>query len=277
MKWEGGAVGRASGVSQWAHMSTESPLLTRRSARGIRILFGLIIFVVGLAVASALLAGRDTVASIETYDNISRIDLDLANGTVRISGGGDRVVVDQQFTSGWMGATVNHEVQGDTLRLVMRCPMLVAIRCEGRFELEVPDATELAGRTSNGTIEIEEVEGPIDVGTSNGAIELTRLSGSVRASTSNGAITTVDMESRDVDLRTSNGRIEIDSILTPGRIVARSSNGAITIVLPSDSPALAVDASSSNGSVSIDIRTDPASGETIEARTSNGNITIRYR
>jgi hypothetical protein len=229
----------------------------------------------GLALLAQATSRRQT--SSETYTDISRIELDLANASIRITGGGDRVVVDQRVTSGWLGTTVRHEVSGDTLRLVMRCPLFIGINCRAEFDLQVPGDTELTGRTANGRIEIGDVDGNVDIGTSNGAVELTRLSGTLRANTSNGAIRASDLGSLDVDFRTSNGRIEVDASQPPDRIVARTSNGRIEIALPSEAPPYAVDASTSNGNTQLDIRTDPASAHRIEARTSNGSITIRYR
>ncbi len=240
------------------------------------VIVGALILLVGVyALLSTLIGGAET--STESYSGISRVDLDLDNASVQITGTGNEVVVDQRITSGLVATTVRHEVSGDTLRLVLTCPVFISINCEGHFVLRVPPGTGLTGRTANGRIELSRVDGPVDIGTSNGPIVLEGVSGSVRASTSNGAITATDLASRDVDLRTSNGRIEVDASQAPERIVARTSNGRIDIALPSDAAPFAVEVSTSNGSTSIDIRTDPASSQQIDARTSNGDIAIRYR
>jgi DUF4097 and DUF4098 domain-containing protein YvlB len=63
----------------------------------------------------------------------------------------------------------------------------------------------------------------------------------------------------------------------PGSVRARSSNGAIVVILPDDAPAYAVDASTSNGEVVSDVPADPAATNAIDVETSNGDTTVRYR
>jgi DUF4097 and DUF4098 domain-containing protein YvlB len=84
------------------------------------------------------------------------------------------------------------------------------------------------------------------------------------------------MSSQEVDASTNNGRVQLEFAESPGSVRAKSSNGAVVVFLPEDAPAYAVDASTSNGEVVTDVRTDPAAPNTIEAETSNGDITVRY-
>jgi hypothetical protein len=65
-------------------------------------------------------------------------------------------------------------------------------------------------------------------------------------------------------------------VSAPASLSARSSNGAIEVRLPPDSGPYAVETSTSNGTVSTDIRTDPAAPLSISLQTSNGDITVGY-
>jgi DUF4097 and DUF4098 domain-containing protein YvlB len=94
--------------------------------------------------------------------------------------------------------------------------------------------------------------------------------------TSNGAIVGSNLGSETIEVRTSNGRIELDFAAVPELVRARTSNGAIEIVLPADTPPVALSTSTSNGSVDADIRTDPTANVIVDAETSNGDITVRY-
>ncbi len=60
--------------------------------------------------------------------------------------------------------------------------------------------------------------------------------------------------------------------------MARSDNGSITVLVPDEEGvAYATATSSSNGGVDELIRTDPTAERRIEARSSNGGISLRYR
>ena len=73
------------------------------------VIVGVLILLVGVyALLSAVTGGTET--STESYSGITRVDLDLDNATVRITGRGDDVVVDQRITSGLVATSVRHEV-----------------------------------------------------------------------------------------------------------------------------------------------------------------------
>lgn len=118
--------------------------------------------------------------------------------------------------------------------------------------LKAGDNTQTAHlRTSNGSIEAENIAGTIDAQTSNGRIELTDIHGSAT-------------------MRTWNGRIDAQKI--DGACEAHTSNGPITIRLdrPADSP---LKVSTSNGAIDLTLRAKPTGS--IRAETSNGSITLR--
>jgi DUF4097 and DUF4098 domain-containing protein YvlB len=115
------------------------------------------------------------------------------------------------------------------------------------FDVTVPIEARVQVDTSNGTIDIEGIEGTILLDTSNGAIDVYDATGSLVADTSNGRIDVVSFTG-DLRLDTSNGDIRIDDF------------------------AGAVDAETSNGS--IDYSGTPTSGGN-RLHTSNGSITVR--
>lgn len=89
----------------------------------------------------------------------------------------------------------------------------------------------------------------IDLRTSNGSIEVEGIkeSGSIR--TSNGKIVLNDV-SGAFEARTSNGSIEFEGELTPGgNNELRTSNGSVSVELTDDSPSVRLDATTSNGKV----------------------------
>ena len=171
------------------------------------------------------------------------------------------------------------------------------------FEVTVPMQADVEVDTSNGAITLSGIEGQFTLDTSNGAIELNDLVGVVRADTSNGRIDVngfnglLDLETSNgaidienvaatVDARTSNGRIDFSGVLVGDSHQLRTSNGVIEVKVPLDA-AITFEASTNIGSISTtlplvgdtDGRTwnadlNPPATQTLELRTSNGNIRI---
>jgi DUF4097 and DUF4098 domain-containing protein YvlB len=146
--------------------------------------------------------------------------------------------------------------------------------------------------TSNGRITARDIDGPLHARTSNGRIEVHGIRGACDLETSNGAITAEDVRG-DLDADTSNGRITV--VVSPGEggeVDLESSNGAIEVTLPAGFGA-DLRLSTSNGRVHTSLGDATlqhlsagksslkavmnGGGGRVEARTSNGSITVRCR
>jgi hypothetical protein len=127
----------------------------------------------------------------------------------------------------------------------------------------------LEARSSNGKIQVEGHKGPATVRTSNGAIRIFDHSGSVSAQTSNGAIEislTADQPG-PLDLRTSNGAIDASvGVGFAGAVSMNTSNGSITV---GDPAGIASSQESDRRSATVRFKNP---GEPSEIRTSNGRI-----
>jgi DUF4097 and DUF4098 domain-containing protein YvlB len=143
-------------------------------------------------------------------------------------------------------------------------------RCTVEYTIDVPAGVDVRGSTSNGAIKLSDV-GEVDVQTSNGRIELDEVAGSVIAQTSNGRIIGRDLDGDGVRATTSNGAIDLE-LGEPQDVEARTSNGAIDLTVPSDT--YRVTTETSNGSTDIEVPNDSDGRFTLDLRTSNGSITI---
>jgi len=94
------------------------------------------------------------------------------------------------------------------------------------FVVSVPVATRVDAETSNGTITVENLSGRANLDTSNGAITVLTVTGDVVADTSNGRISMWEVTG-DVRADTSNGRIDLERIA--GTVRADTSNGEIEL------------------------------------------------
>jgi hypothetical protein len=242
------------------------------------IVIGVVVIAIGLGFLLSPLASFTNASDTQTFSGVTTIDFDLDNSPIELRSGGEAVIVDYTYSSGWFGsAGVNLDQSGEILRLEQECPgFFIAWGCQASFDVTVPPGVEVFGSTSNGAVVLTGIEGHVDVTTSNGAISLEDVTSGVVARTSNGAILGEGLSSDKFDVATSNGRITLTFVTAPSTLSARSSNGTIEVVLPTDAPPFAVETSTSNGRVSADIRTDPAADASISLQTSNGDITVGY-
>ena len=124
--------------------------------------------------------------------------------------------------------------------------------------------------TSNGRIQVEDVEGRARLHTSNGGVRLSRIKGDVEARTSNGTIEAQDIEG-NVNLHTSNGSIRAET--RHGSFEGATSNGSITARLTNVEGNWPVRAESSNGHIELTL--DGQQLPEVRASTSNSSIMVR--
>ncbi len=140
------------------------------------------------------------------------------------------------------------------------------------FSVRVPRGVTFAGRTVNGSIDAQDLDGPVDVSTVNGGIEATSR-GVVRAETVNGSI-----------------RAAMGDGAWTGPLAFTTVNGSITVELPEGTNA-DVRGSVVNGDITTDFPltitgkwgprsmkgTIGSGGRQLELETVNGAIKLRKR
>jgi len=139
------------------------------------------------------------------------------------------------------------------------------------FDVNVPEKCDLRLRTTNGSIEAEDIVGDTQIESTNGAVQCSGLRGSVYGHTVNGGLRIHAVPENDSD------EVELETV-----------NGAIKLVLPADVRAY-VDASTVNGGISSDFDIKVTGkfnnkrargringgGSDIQISTVNGGISIR--
>jgi DUF4097 and DUF4098 domain-containing protein YvlB len=156
-------------------------------------------------------------------------------------------------------------------------------------ELVVPAGTALDLTTDNGDISSTGTNAPVNARSTNGAIDITGGQGAMDLRTTNGAITARPSGAAFASLSTTNGRIAFTGSLLPGVNDFESTNGDITIALPSSSQ-FEFDASTTNGDAVCEFSYSTigsSSGSSlrgtvgadsdvqVRARSTNGDVRIR--
>lgn len=159
---------------------------------------------------------------------------------------------------------------------------VTARQINGRVEID----------TSNGSVEVEDVQGGVTAETSNGALRVRRIAGACELDTSNGRVYAEEIGG-DLEAETSNGAI-VAELTGPAarRVDLRTSNGRIELTVPRGTGGV-LDCATSNGRISPEL--DDATlkrvligrqslraeindgGPAWRLRTSNGDIIIRAR
>lgn len=153
-----------------------------------------------------------------------------------------------------------------------------------RVHIRVPSEFSVDVRTQGGEIEVEGVEGRVQLRTSGGRIALGRIEGDVEARTTGGPIDAEDVEG-ELRVHTSGGPIRLIDVRGP--VDARTSGGGIDVLGAHDE----VRAHTSGGSIrvrfddapggrlettggSIDVELPDTAGVDLDARTSGGSVAV---
>jgi DUF4097 and DUF4098 domain-containing protein YvlB len=140
-----------------------------------------------------------------------------------------------------------------------------------RYVIHVPRKVLLDSIvTSNGGIQVRDVEGNARLKSSNGAVRVEKMHGDLDARTSNGGIETSELEG-NARLHTSNGSIK--ALASHGSFEGETSNGGINVTLTDPTTDWPVRLHTSNGRVEATVRA--AKMPDVKAETSNSSILLR--
>jgi DUF4097 and DUF4098 domain-containing protein YvlB len=181
---------------------------------------------------------------------------------------GDTVRVEARVSSGW-GWGFGTDAPGADITVTLPADTNVDLRTSngGIDVVDIQNAGKL--QTSNGRISLENVKGEFEANTSNGAIDFRNVKGEFDASTSNGAIGfSGEMTAGGMNqLTTSNGSVEVTLLGEPSvKLDAATSIGKIICKLP-----IAATESGANRLVGV-----VGGGDAVLViKTSNGSITVQ--
>jgi len=145
-------------------------------------------------------------------------------------------------------------------------------RWDVSYEVWMPSESNVDTHAYNGSIGIDSLHGQIRFETTNGSVRLEKLGGDVDGSTTNGSV-----------------NIRVEGAKWEGRgLRAETTNGSVRISLP-DNYSCKVEASTVNGRVRVDFPITVSGeigkslsfqlgsgGPTIEARTTNGSVSVTH-
>lgn len=205
-----------------------------------------------------------------------RLAVETLNGSITVTGW-DREEVD---ITGTRYASSKEALEALKIDIVptAEAVRIRTLRPSGRrgsmgasYTIRTPQRTMIErAASSNGSIEIEAIQGNARLETSNGRIRAARLEGDIEATTSNGEIELIGCSGAAI-LKTSNGRIQVDGLRGP--LQATTSNARIEARLLEASGSSPVKLRTSNGRIELTLEKPPATD--VVLTTSNGSIMLR--
>ncbi|MEJ8282180.1 hypothetical protein [Pseudonocardia spirodelae] len=199
-------------------------------------------------------AGQESVT--DTVDGtVARVEVDSDAGALRLVAG-DRASVAQDLR--WTGDArpqVEHRLDGDVLRITVRCPDRGGERCQAGLVVTAPATASARAELAAGGIEVQGLTGALDLRSSAGEVGGSGLGpGDVRASSSAGG----------VDLTFAAAAADVTAESTAGEVVVRVPVG----------PAYEVTAATTAGSTTVQVPDQPGADHRISARSTAGGVSV---
>jgi DUF4097 and DUF4098 domain-containing protein YvlB len=237
----------------------------RGPGSGLLFAFGLVLALAAIGSSTMTIVGLWWLRSATTTTDLgaaSTVSVRQSCGSVTIRGAD---VSDVQLTlKTW---STFHKPQLTTTRSTTGT-LLVEVHCRS-FEFG-----GISG-TANLTLVVPRAT-TLDASSSGGSVHLTGETGAVTAHSSAGSVRGDSLGSATVKASSSAGSVNLSFVTAPTTVDASSSAGSVSIEVPDDGTAYAVDAHASAGSTHVGIATNPNSTRSIHATSSAGSVHVAW-
>ncbi|WP_031184623.1 DUF4097 family beta strand repeat-containing protein [Streptomyces sp. NRRL F-5635] len=166
---------------------------------------------------------------------------------------------------------VTWKMDGDRLVLRMHCSGLIA-DCSAKHRVEVPRGVAVKVKDGDGSVRASGFRDALAIRTGDGSVHVTDATGPLELRTDDGSVR-AEVSSRQVRAHTGDGSVRLRLGAVPDRVESRTGDGSVTISLPRATYKVTTD--TGDGSVDVSVPTDGASEHVVDARSGDGNITVR--
>ncbi|MFF7444696.1 MULTISPECIES: DUF4097 family beta strand repeat-containing protein [unclassified Streptomyces] len=166
---------------------------------------------------------------------------------------------------------VTWSMEGDTLKLRMRCTGVVA-DCAAKHRIEVPRGVVVTVQDGDGSVRARGFEDALSIRTGDGSVHVTDSSGPLHLKTGDGSVR-AEVTSRRIRSETGDGSVHLQLGAVPDRVESRSGDGSVTIDVPEAT--YKVTTETGDGGVDVSVPRADSSTHVITARTGDGKVTVR--
>lgn len=241
----------------------------------------------GIAISVALILGgvywaltgltEDTKTSQETYQvagsvlaiDTSSADLEVRSGDVR------EITVDRKVKRNLFGSDPTEKYEDGELKIRDAGCGFLSFSCKTEYVITVPKDLNVTIDSGSGDLKVAGLTGAT-LKSSSGSIEANQMSGQLAMKSSSGSLEASDLTATSVTGEISSGSVDLIFTHAPSSVEVKSSSGDVTVLLPPGSESYKLDADTSSGDESANVKIDPAATRTIKAETSSGDVTVEY-
>ncbi|AKZ55475.1 Lipoprotein [Streptomyces ambofaciens ATCC 23877] len=166
---------------------------------------------------------------------------------------------------------VTWSMDGDRLKLRTHCTGVVA-DCATKHRVEVPRGVAVKVRSDDGSVRAHGFRDGLEIRTADGSVRVSDSSGPLEMHSDDGSLR-ADVSARQVKASTRDGSVRLVLATVPDLVETRSDDGSVTVSLPRET--YKVSAESDDGSVDVSVPRDDASSHVVNARTQDGEVTVR--
>ncbi|MFI6155949.1 DUF4097 family beta strand repeat-containing protein [Kitasatospora sp. NPDC051170] len=239
----------------------------------------LFVLVMGGGQTLAVVARQERTENTVYPVAVHRIQLVTGSSSVRVKPGSDgRVLLTKRLDWTVSEPKVKAEVDAAGVMTVnVQCRReLPFYNCGAQIDLEVPPGVEVGGLVTSGSVELEDLTGPVDLEGTSGAIGLDRLTGPVHAKTSSGMVQGTGLGSGTVEATSDSGSVQLDFATAPADVRVKTNSGSATVTVPKGSH-YRISGRTGSGSSQIDASLgDAASSNSLVAEVGSGSLQIGY-
>jgi hypothetical protein len=228
-----------------------------------------------LLAASAVAANAEEVTKSFTVSGRANVRVETNDSSVRVSTGDSKQVeyrIEYQGYEVGKNLTIDAHQDGDKVQLTARVMGHWGISWghnNRRLHIEVrmPREADLQVETGDGSVQVESINGTVNVHTGDGSVKASALSGTIDLHTNDGSIA-VDNLKGDMRLRTGDGSIEAHEL--DGKVEADSGDGHIRIAGRFDG----LNVKTGDGSVDTRVQSGSKMNSSWTIRTGDGSVDL---
>jgi hypothetical protein len=195
------------------------------------------------------------------YGAVKRVVVDIGDGDITLSPGKGEVTVEKRLA--WttiQQPQLTATVAGDTLTIGGGCTgdtrFGLGGHCSTRLTITVPDGLA------------------VDVTAEASELRVQGVTGSLKLRAASGTIRGDGLRAGDVDAHIDSGDVRLEFAAAPKNVSAAAEAGDVTVALAPG--AYHVSADTQQGARSVQVTDDTAAASTVTARTSTGDVLIKY-
>ncbi len=190
---------------------------------------------------------------------VTSVEVSTDRGTVRvIASDRDDVALSAYVSNGLGGTDHTERVRGNRLLIDASCTFPVAYWCTASYTLHVPRNVRVVLWSGSGDVSASGLHSAADLSSDHGDVRASRL------------------RSRVVHASSSHGSIALGFAAAPEQVLASSTHGDVTVVVPRTGEAYRVELSTDHGSTNNDLRTDSTARRLVQLSSDHGDVTARY-